>query len=73
MDCKLLKYDWVTMRTGQDTELKAEKYGEETLWVQKIHQGKNYVSKYGTQRFGNTVKGDSSDICVFLHSIGQQR
>jgi hypothetical protein len=48
MDCKLLKYDWVTMRTGQDTELKAEKYGEETLWVQKIHQGKNYVSKYGT-------------------------
>jgi hypothetical protein len=48
MDCKLLKSDWVIMRTGQDAELKAEKYGKETLWVQKIHQGKNDVSKYGT-------------------------
>jgi hypothetical protein len=27
-DCKLLKYEWVTMWTGQDIELKAKKYGK---------------------------------------------
>jgi hypothetical protein len=27
-NCKVLKYEWVTMRTGQDAELKAEKYGK---------------------------------------------
>jgi len=30
MDCKFLKYERVSMRTGQDAELKAEKYGERT-------------------------------------------
>jgi hypothetical protein len=28
MDRKLLKYEWVTMQTGEDAELKADKYGE---------------------------------------------
>jgi hypothetical protein len=25
-DCRLLKYEWITMDTGQDAELKAERY-----------------------------------------------
>jgi hypothetical protein len=30
-DCKLLKYEQLNMQTGQDTKLKAEKYGKKTL------------------------------------------
>jgi hypothetical protein len=26
VDCRLLKYEWITMDTGQDAELKAERY-----------------------------------------------
>jgi hypothetical protein len=30
MDCRLPKYEWVTMQTGQDAELKAKKYGKDS-------------------------------------------
>jgi hypothetical protein len=53
-ECKLLKYEWVTMWTGQGAELKAEKYKKRTLKMvdnlgcENICEGKNYASTYGT-------------------------
>lgn len=51
-ECNLLKSEWVSKRTGQDAEFKAEKYGKnckngQKIGVQKISKGKDYASKYG--------------------------
>jgi hypothetical protein len=35
-DCKLLKYEWDTMWTGQDSELKAGKNRKKLKMVEKL-------------------------------------
>jgi hypothetical protein len=47
LDCKLLKYEWVTMRNGQDAELKAEKYGWAAYKMLEKLGCEKYTSKYG--------------------------
>jgi hypothetical protein len=49
-DCRLLKYEWVIISTGQDAELKAEKYenseNDKKIGVLKICDGERFANKY---------------------------
>jgi hypothetical protein len=57
MGYKLMKYKWVIMRNGQDTELKAEKYGKEILKT---------VEKLGCKKYTRAKIVQVNIVLLFL-------